>query len=67
MITVGLILLGGGAGALIVNGAAWLDADRAGRRARHRSPARRALVLIGTAGVALGVALTWTALLASTH
>lgn len=63
MITIGFLLLVAGAGALVVNGAAWLDASRNGARSWHRSPVRRTLVFTGTAAVAVGNVLVWTALL----
>lgn len=63
MTTIGLLLLIAGAGALVINGAAWLDASRNGPRSWHRNPVRRTLVLTGTAAVVVGTVLVWTALL----
>lgn len=65
MIMLGLLLLVGGAGALIINTAGWLDARGGSWRTRHRSPARRALVLTGTAAVVTGTALVWATMLAA--
>lgn len=63
MIALGVLLLVGGAGGLIINVAAWVDAHRADRRADRLHGNRRALVYGSTAAVAAGTALVWTALL----
>ncbi|GED00306.1 hypothetical protein KVA01_24600 [Kocuria varians] len=63
MILLGFLLLTAGAGGLIINGAAWLDAHRAGRLTERLRGRRRALVYVSTAAVVLGTALVWTTLL----
>lgn len=65
VIMLGVLILIVGAGGLVINGAAWLDAHRAGRRTDRLHGRRRALVYSSTAAVVVGTALVWTALLAA--
>lgn len=63
MIALGALLLLAGAGGLIINVAAWIDAHRAGQLTDRLHGRRRALVYGSTAAVVAGTALVWTALL----
>lgn len=63
MILLGFLLLTAGAGGLIINAAAWLDAHRAGRRTERLHGRRRTLAYSSTAAVVVGTALVWTTLL----
>lgn len=65
MILLGVLLLTAGAGGLIINVAAWIDAHRAGRLTERLHGRRRALVCGSTAAVAVGTALVWGVLLAA--
>lgn len=63
MILLGVLLLTVGAGGLIINAAAWLDAHRAGRLTERLHVRRRPLVYVSTAAVVAGTALVWSMLL----